>query len=103
MEKHGGGRPTENLSQPVTGFPPTLNELGIDRMDSSRWQQVASLPEGAFEQHIKETKQDGKELTTSSVLRKAKDVIREQTHRWQKLAEMPRCQTKRAALTVRSF
>ncbi len=51
---------------------PTLSELGIERMQSSRWQAIARLDAQVFEDHILETKEDGKELTTASVIRVAK-------------------------------
>ena len=31
---------------------PTLADLGIERMQSSRWQQIARLPEQSFEELI---------------------------------------------------
>lgn len=40
MERHDVGRP-EKTSHDVTITPPTLSGLGISRMQSSRWQQVA--------------------------------------------------------------
>jgi len=51
--------------------PPTLEEIGITKIQSSRWQATASLPEEVFEKHIIETKEDGKELTSSGVLKMA--------------------------------
>ena len=41
-EKHPGGNP--NLSHDVTGSP-KLDDLGITRKQSSRWQAIASIPE----------------------------------------------------------
>jgi hypothetical protein len=50
MEKAKGGRPAENPSRSVTGFPKqTLDDLGISRPQSSRWQKLASIPEEDFE------------------------------------------------------
>lgn len=49
--------------------PPTLADLGIERMQSSRWQMIAGLPEDKFEEHITETKEWGKELTTAGLIR----------------------------------
>jgi 16S rRNA G966 N2-methylase RsmD len=45
----------------------TLRPLGINKSQSSRWQQVAAVPEPEFEAHITETKESGIELTTASV------------------------------------
>jgi hypothetical protein len=69
MEKHPGGNP--NLSHDTTGYPPTLEDLGISRDQSSRWQTIASLPEEIFETHIEETKAQGEELTSAGVYREA--------------------------------
>jgi N6-adenosine-specific RNA methylase IME4 len=52
--------------------PPTLKELGIDRHQSSMWQAVASVPEDKFEVFIQDTKGEQKELTTSAVVKIAR-------------------------------
>jgi hypothetical protein len=51
--KHEGGRPpeTSNNSLPVLP-PPTLKTLGVTRMQSSRAQQLAKIPEEVFEQSV---------------------------------------------------
>jgi N6-adenosine-specific RNA methylase IME4 len=48
-----------------------LPELGIDRMQSSRWQLEASVPEPEFIQYISETCEAGKELTSVGLIRLA--------------------------------
>ena len=63
--------PGKNLpSHDVTGA--TLPE-GVSRKQSSRWQQEASIPEAVFESYIAETKAAGAELTSTGVLRLAKE------------------------------
>jgi DNA modification methylase len=52
---------------------PTLEELGLSRSQSHRYQAVASIPERLFEDHLAETKQRGQEITTSAALRLAAD------------------------------
>src|SRR5262249_31046378 len=37
-------------SQDVTSEAPSLDEIGIGKMDSSRWQALAGIPEEEFEQ-----------------------------------------------------
>jgi hypothetical protein len=44
--ERGGDRKSESSSHAVT-----LKNLGIGRMDSSRWQSIASIPGGQFEKH----------------------------------------------------
>src|SRR5262245_61797897 len=71
-----GDRRTRNdgasrkVSQAVTPSEPapSLEEIGISRMQSSRWQSIASIPEAEFEQVIQETKQTGGELTETALL-----------------------------------
>jgi len=53
----------------VMDSTPTLADLGIERKQSFRWQMIASLPEDEFEEHIQETKAEGKEQTSAGVLK----------------------------------
>lgn len=51
----------------------SLEKLDVSRKQSSRWQQVASLDEVEFEEHIRKVcETPGLELTTASVLKLAK-------------------------------
>lgn len=50
----------------------SLADIGVSKMQSCRWQAVASIDDDIYEAHIRETKQAGKELTTSAVLKLAK-------------------------------
>jgi len=68
-EKHKGGQPSEkNRSHDVTS---TLNDLGLSKMQSHRYQKEASVPERKFEQHVAETKENDLELTSTSILKLA--------------------------------
>ena len=75
--KPSGANQYEDRSHDVTD-PPTLADLGLSKMQSSRWQTIAAMPEDAFEAHIAKTKARNEELTTASVLRLAKDLVREE-------------------------
>jgi N6-adenosine-specific RNA methylase IME4 len=55
----------------------TLPNYGIEKTQSHRWQKIAGLPEDVFEQKIAETLSAGKELTTTALLRVAKDRERQ--------------------------
>jgi hypothetical protein len=49
-----------------------LDDLGISRNQSTRWQMQARVPENVFQEHIRETCQAGKELTSARLIRLAK-------------------------------
>ena len=71
MPKNEGGLLRGNTMLPRDETP-TLSELGIEKMQSSRWQAIASLPPEVFEERIQETKAEGKELTSAELVRLAK-------------------------------
>jgi DNA modification methylase len=48
-----------------------LQELGITRNKSSQWQLMATVPKHMFQAWVKETKENGHELTSSGLLRLA--------------------------------
>lgn len=50
---------------------------GVRRMDSHRWQRVASLPSREFENYLTATRTRGGELTTAGALKLAKAKVRE--------------------------
>ena len=53
-----------------------MKDPGLTEKQSHRWQAVATVPEKKFEEHIAETKEKKKELTTAGVLRMAKSQQR---------------------------
>ena len=59
-----------DLSRDVT----SLKDLGIERMQSSRWQAVASLPEKDFEKHVAQVMKSNEELTTIGVIKLAREL-----------------------------
>lgn len=58
-------------SQDATG-PIRLHDLGITKSDSSRAQQIASLPAATFNGYVKDCVEAGHEPTTAGLLRLAK-------------------------------
>jgi ParB family chromosome partitioning protein len=74
QEKNEGGRPpkTGNTMLPVS--PNTYEELGIEKMQASRWQAIADIPEEKFEERIAELKAGGQELTSAEMLRLSKGL-----------------------------
>ena len=75
MQRRGPGQypRAEDQASEVAGFP-TLDELGITRSQSSRWQQIASLSESLFDSYLGKVKGESRELTTSGLLRLARFV-----------------------------
>ena len=76
MPKSKGGEqhhkePTGNIVSPVQ---PTLQDMGIEKHESARYQKIADLSEEKFEEIIKETKQEEKELTEALMLKTAKKI-----------------------------
>lgn len=55
-----------------TEYAAVLEETNTSRFDANRWQQIATLPEPVFEQHIAETISARRELTASGALQLAK-------------------------------
>jgi hypothetical protein len=49
-----------------------LDDLGISRNQSTRWQMQARVPENVFREHIRETCDAGKELTSARLIRLAR-------------------------------
>jgi hypothetical protein len=66
-EKRGGDR--KSKSHDVTL---KLDDIGITKMQSSRWQEEAKVPEEKFEAWIESTVEQGEEITQAGLLRLAK-------------------------------
>lgn len=70
MEKNKGTRLGGNTVLPPENTT-KLNDIGISKMQSSRFQQAASVPEEQFERHIDEKKAASKPITSSGVAKLA--------------------------------
>ncbi len=68
LPKKRGSRPPDAGLQPAT---PSLDKLGIDKTESSRWQKLAAIPEEVFDRHVQNVKSDRAELTTAGLIRAA--------------------------------
>jgi N6-adenosine-specific RNA methylase IME4 len=58
-------------------YAAALDETNTNKMQASRWQQIATIPEPVFEQHIAETVAERQELTTAGVMRLKQKIERE--------------------------
>jgi hypothetical protein len=69
MELSHGGRPSKkNRSQVAT----SLDDLGINKSQSSRWQDQARLPEEAFRKYLAECRAAGREPTSQGLLNRSR-------------------------------
>lgn len=71
MEKRNGNLKKGPVLPAVEDGKSSLEELGITYNDSSRWQNIAKMPEEKFEEFIAETKSSGGEVTTAAALKVA--------------------------------
>lgn len=79
--KNGGGRPQKTGIGGDTGFQqPTLSDIGLTKVQSSRFQAVADIPEEVFEKHIAETKAEQKELTGAGIQKLAKELKNKESY-----------------------
>jgi site-specific DNA-methyltransferase (adenine-specific) len=63
---HEGGRPKN--SDTMSQFSSKLSDIGISRKQSSRWQQISSIPKILFEERLEVIKKRGDELTSVEFL-----------------------------------
>jgi len=77
IEKNKGGQAEHSSyrSPEVTGRIETLNDLGISKMQSFKYQSIASIPEPIFQDHITSVlSEEDQELTSIGLLRIAKQL-----------------------------
>jgi hypothetical protein len=53
------------ISQPVT----SLSDLGVGRMEATRWQRVAEVPEPVRQEYVEDTRTERGEVSTAGLLR----------------------------------
>ncbi len=69
IEKRDGGDAARARSQAATELPPSLDDLGLTKDQSSRWQREAKVPEEEFEAYIESCCYEGKEVTQAGLLK----------------------------------
>lgn len=85
----GGDRRSKSTVDFDNVYRATLQEEKIPDATASRWQMIASLPEDEFEDHIHETKADGKELTTVGIIREVMNKKRSDMHEAKRTKPFP--------------
>ena len=85
MEKNPGtrgtGRPRKDgtkleRSKTTTANPPKLDEIGITKDQSSKWQRLALLvDEGTFERALIQAREKNGELTNAALLREIREIV----------------------------
>jgi hypothetical protein len=77
----GTGRPRKDgtkveRSSKTTAYPPRLDDIGITKDQSSKWQRLAKLIDDAtFERALIRAKERNGELTTAALLREIKEIM----------------------------
>jgi N6-adenosine-specific RNA methylase IME4 len=61
--RDGSGSPTVRPPEPSSATE-TLNQLGVSKSQSSRWQRIADVPEDKFEAYLSECRERGDEITS---------------------------------------
>jgi len=70
LQLHGGDRKSQKAED-----RPKLEDIGITKDQSSRWQLAAAISEREFEKYVAQTKSTYGEVTTAGLLRVAKKVV----------------------------
>jgi hypothetical protein len=85
MEKNPGtrgeGRPRKDgtksrQSSRATAYPPKLEDIGVSKDQSSKWQRLALLvDEGKFERALVQAREKTGELTNAALLREIREIV----------------------------
>jgi protein gp37 len=71
MPKQDGGDAARARSHDATESPPRLEDLGLTRSQSSRWQAVARVPAATVAGYVAAQRRAGREITSADVRRMA--------------------------------
>lgn len=70
LQLHGGDRKSQKAEA-----RPKLEDIGISKDQSSRWQLTAAVSDRDFEKYVAQAKSNSGEVTTAGLLRVAKQVV----------------------------
>jgi len=74
MAKPGGDMRPEHRSSRKTDAPETLKELGINKNQSTHWQQVAAVPSAVFERAVESAKPT---VAVNAIVKRKRRAVRE--------------------------
>jgi hypothetical protein len=78
----GEGRPRKDgskirRSSSASAYPPKLDDIGVTKDQSSKWQRLAKMVDDAtFERAVLRAKERNGELTTAALLREIKEIVK---------------------------
>jgi hypothetical protein len=81
VEKNGGAVPgkTGRKARPVLDTTPKLSDLGVNKSQSSRWQKLAAIPDGDFEEVVNHARQKAATAVNQPRKRRTKAEIEAET------------------------
>lgn len=71
------GERTDGRAGVTRGNSTTLSDLNVSKKESSRWQQLAEIPEDEIVEEIDKTKKAGEEVTTAALVKRKRRKQRE--------------------------
>jgi N6-adenosine-specific RNA methylase IME4 len=98
LQLHGGDRKSQKAED-----RPKLEDIGITKDQSSRWQLTAAVPEREFEKYVTQTKLDRGEVTTAGLLRVAREVIAKKRKKNKQKSSEENAEARESLATVGSL
>lgn len=88
MEKAKGGQPYQSHNVMGRNSQKTLKDMDITPGQSSRWQQLAEVPDDKFESGVTSWREEGRPPATSRVSKKEKPIPNEEQERALEIAQV---------------
>jgi N6-adenosine-specific RNA methylase IME4 len=88
LERNQGNRNISNVGK-NSEYAQVLEESKTSYQDANRWEQIAQIPSEAFEEQLAETKAEGKELTTTAIIKEIQKEKRELMHEEKRTRPLP--------------
>lgn len=91
LRDHGPKRGGDQKSKSHDETLISLNDLGVDKNESSRCQRLAAIAEAEFEQHLATVRSKGEKITTAGAIRATSDVEGYDSNEWYTPSEYIEC------------